>query len=71
MSHLDEKAHKRIDPVLADKKRHSNIDVVQSFRGAYYDTDHYLMDGKLIHRLSESKGASQKFHTERLTQKPK
>jgi hypothetical protein len=50
---------------LLDKRRHSNILDVQSFRGADCDTDHYLVVAKLKERISVSKPARQKFDIER------
>jgi hypothetical protein len=47
--------HNQIDHVLIDKRRHSNILDVHSFRGADYDTDHYLVVAKLRERISVSK----------------
>jgi hypothetical protein len=50
---------------LIDKRRHSNILDVQSFRGADSDTDHYLVVEKLRERISVSKRARQNFDLER------
>jgi hypothetical protein len=47
--------HNQIDHVLIDKRQHSYILDVQSFRGAYCDTDHYLAVAKLRERISVSK----------------
>jgi hypothetical protein len=49
---------------LIDKRRHSNILDVRSFRGADCDTDHYLVLAKLRERISVSK-TRQKFDLER------
>jgi hypothetical protein len=61
----DVKTQKQIDHVLIDKRWHSNIVDVQSFRGADSDTDHYLVDRNVRQRLSVSKQATQKFYIER------
>jgi hypothetical protein len=50
---------------LVDKRPHSHILDVQSFRGADCDTDHYLVVAKLRERISVSKQARQKFDLER------
>jgi hypothetical protein len=44
--------HTPIDHVLIDKRQHSNILDVCSFRFADYDTDHYLVVAKLRDRIS-------------------
>jgi hypothetical protein len=43
---LDGKTHNQIDHVLVDRRWHSSILDVGSFRGADCDTDHCLMIGK-------------------------
>jgi endonuclease/exonuclease/phosphatase family metal-dependent hydrolase len=48
--------HNQIDHVLIDKRRHSNILDVLSFRRADCDTDHYLLVAKLRERISVSNG---------------
>jgi hypothetical protein len=57
--------HNQIDHVLIDKRRHSNILDVCSFKGADCDTDHYLLLTKLRERISVSKRARQNFDLER------
>jgi hypothetical protein len=49
--------HNQIDHVLIDKKRHSNVLDVHSFRGADCDTDNYLVAVKLSERILVSKRA--------------
>jgi len=50
---------------LIDRRRHSGILDVQSFRGADCDTDHYLVVAKLRERLAVYKQAAQKSEGER------
>jgi hypothetical protein len=51
--------------VLIDRRRHSNILDIRSFRGTDCDTDHYLVGTKLRERISVSKRARQNFDLER------
>jgi hypothetical protein len=55
----------QIDHVLLNKRRHSNILDVRSFRGADCDTDHYLVVTKLRERISVRKRTRQNFHLEK------
>ena len=57
--------HNQIDHILIDRRRHSNILDVRSFRGADCDTDHYLVVAKVRERLAVSAQAAQKFEGER------
>jgi hypothetical protein len=50
---------------LIDKRRHSNILDVRSFRGTDCDTDHCLVVAKLRERISISKRAREKYHLRR------
>jgi hypothetical protein len=58
-------SHNQIDHVLTDKRRHSNILDVSSFRGADCGTDHCLVVAKLRERISVSKGTRQNSDLER------
>jgi hypothetical protein len=51
----DGQTHNQIDHVLIDRRWHSSIPDVQSFRGADYDTDNYLVVAEIRDRLAVSK----------------
>jgi hypothetical protein len=57
----DGKIHNEIDPILIEKRRHSNVFDVRSCRGADCETDHYLVVAKVRQRLSVSKRAPRNF----------
>jgi hypothetical protein len=52
---LDGQTHNQIDHVLIDRRRHSSILDVRSFRGADCDTNHYLVVANIRERLAVSK----------------
>jgi hypothetical protein len=57
----DGKTYNKIHHILIDKRQHSSILDVQSFRAAGCDTDHYLVVVKVKERLAVSK---QRTHRE-------
>jgi hypothetical protein len=65
----DAKIHNQIDHVLIERRWHSSILYVQSFRGAYCDTDHYLVVAEVRERLVVIKQAAQTFDAERFNLK--
>jgi hypothetical protein len=65
----DGKIHNQIDHVLIDGRWHSSILDVRYFRGAYYDTDHYLVVAKVRERLAVIKQAAQNSDAERFNLK--
>jgi hypothetical protein len=66
---LDGKTHNQIDHILVDRRRHSNVLDVRSFRAADCDSDHYLVVEKVWERLAVNKQGSHRFHMERLNLK--
>ena len=61
----DGKTHNQINHILIDRRRHSIILDVRSFRGADCDTDQYLVVAKLRKRLAVRTQAAQKLNGER------
>jgi len=57
----DGKTQNQIDHILTDRRRHSSVLDVQSFRGADCNTDHYLVVAEVRERLAGSKQAAQRF----------
>jgi hypothetical protein len=48
----DGKTHNQIDHILVDRRRHSNVVDVRSFRAADWDSDYYLVVAKVRERLA-------------------
>jgi hypothetical protein len=65
----DGQMHKQIDHVLIDRRWHSSILDVRSFRGVHCDTDHYLVVAKISDRLAVSKGPVHKMDMDRFNLK--
>jgi endonuclease/exonuclease/phosphatase family metal-dependent hydrolase len=51
----DGKTHNQIDHIFIDRRRHSSILDIRSFRGADCDIDHYLAVAKVRERLAVGK----------------
>jgi hypothetical protein len=65
----DGKTQIQIYHILIDRRWHSSILDVRSFRGADCDTYHYLVVAKVRERLAVIKQAAQKFDAERFNLK--
>jgi uncharacterized protein YaaR (DUF327 family) len=65
----DGKTHNQIDRILVDRRRHSNVLDVRSFRAADCDSDHYLVVAKVRERLAVNKQRSHRFDMERFNLK--
>jgi len=57
----DGKTHNEIDHILINRRWHSIMLDVWSFRGADCDTDHILVVAEVRERLAVSKQGAQKF----------
>ncbi|PNF43544.1 hypothetical protein B7P43_G03931 [Cryptotermes secundus] len=60
----DGNIHNQIEHVLRDRRRHSSVLDVRSFRAADCDTDHYLVVAKVRERLAVSKQTTRRVHME-------
>ena len=61
----DGKPHNQIDYILIDRRWHSSILDVRSFKGADCDSDHYLVVTKVRGSLAVNKEAAKKYDGER------
>jgi hypothetical protein len=65
----DGKNDNQIDHIPVERRRHSNVLDVRSFRAADCDSDHYLVVVKVKERLAVNKQKSQIFNMERFNLK--
>jgi hypothetical protein len=65
----DGDTHNQIDRILIDRRMHSRVLDVRSFRAADCNTDEYLVAVKIGERLGVNKYVSHKFHVERFNLK--
>jgi endonuclease/exonuclease/phosphatase family metal-dependent hydrolase len=63
----DGKTQNQIDHILVDRRRHSNVLDVRSFRAADCDAYHYLVVAKVRERLALNKQGSQRFDMEKFS----
>jgi hypothetical protein len=66
---LDGKAHNQIDHILVDRRRHSTVLDVLSFRAADCDNNHYPVVSEVRERLAVNKQRSHRFQRERFNLK--
>ncbi|KAJ4441174.1 hypothetical protein ANN_11025 [Periplaneta americana] len=59
---VDGLTHNQIDHILIDKRRHTSIVDIRTFRGADCNSDHYLVIGELRERLSVAKRVEQQVN---------
>jgi hypothetical protein len=65
----DGKTRNQIVHILVDRRRHSNVLDIPSFRAADYDSDHCLVVAKVRERLAVNKQRSQRFDMEKFNLK--
>jgi hypothetical protein len=65
----DGKTYNQIDHILVDRRRHSNVFYVRSFRAADCDSNHYLVEATFRERLAVNKQRSHRYHMERFNVK--
>jgi hypothetical protein len=63
------KTHNQIDHILIDRRQHSSVLDVRSFRGADCDTELYLVVAKVRERLAVTKRMVKKVDMERFNLK--
>jgi hypothetical protein len=61
--------HNQIDHILIDRRRHSSILDVRSFRGVDCDSDHYLVIAEIRERLAVGKQPVNKVDRDRFNLK--
>jgi endonuclease/exonuclease/phosphatase family metal-dependent hydrolase len=61
--------HNKIDHILVNWQKYSNVLDDRSFRAADCDSDHYLVVAKVMERLAVNKQGSQRFDMERFNLK--
>jgi hypothetical protein len=64
----DGKSHNQIDHILIDRQRQASV-LVQSFKAADCENDHYLVVAKVRERLAVNKQRSHRFQRERINLK--
>jgi hypothetical protein len=65
----DGKTHNQINHILIDRRRHSSILDVRSFRASDCDTNNYLVVAKVRERLAVSKQTTHRLHMGRFSLK--
>jgi hypothetical protein len=65
----DGNTHNQIDNILIDRRRHSSVLDVRSFRAADCDMEHYVVVAKIRERIAVNKQGLHKFHMERFNLK--
>jgi hypothetical protein len=61
----DGKTYNQIDHILVDRRRHSNVLDIRSYKFADCDTHQYLLVAKDRERLAVNKQRSHRLHMER------
>jgi hypothetical protein len=65
----DGNTHNQIEHIMIDRRKHSSVLDVRSFRAADCDIDHYLVVAEIRERLAVNKQGSHTFHMERFNLK--